>query len=178
MTTTVETLIDGVIEREGGFVDHPDDPGGATNFGVTRKALSEWLGREASVEDVRNMSVEVAKAIYRSEYFIKPGLVDLPEVLHAVMLDAAVHHDPTDSIRMLQRVLSFWGMKPGPIDGLVGPRTMRAAETVCAIRPRVLIVALIEHRRHYMENLVRNKPSLDVFFGGWMNRLNKLLELA
>lgn len=178
MTTTVETLIDDVIEREGGFVDHPADRGGATNFGVTRRTLSDWLGRAASVDDVRSMSLEVARAIYRSEYFIRPGLADLPEPLHAVMLDASVHHGPATAIRMLQRLLSLWGMDPGPIDGVVGPKTMRAAEMACAGRHRDLTVALIEHRRHFMKEIVETDRSQAVFFNGWMNRLNKLLEVA
>lgn len=178
MTTNIDGLIDGVIEREGGFVNHPADRGGPTNRGVTQKALSEWLGRAAGADEVRNLSIEVARSIYRSNYFILPGISDLPEPLHAVMLDAAVHHGPATAIRMLQRLLTLWKIDPGPIDGVVGERTMLAASVACGERARDLTVALIEHRRHFMKEIVEADRSQMVFFNGWMNRLNKLMEVA
>lgn len=84
-------MLDGIIAREGGFVDNPADHGGATSYGITQAALSTWLGRPASVAEVRALDVDTAKAIYARNYFTAPHLDQLPTLIQPVMLDAAVN---------------------------------------------------------------------------------------
>ena len=81
MKTEFNEIIEEVLEAEGGFVNDPDDLGGATNFGVTQKSYSAFLGSEASVDDVRNMTRDEAKECYKKDFW-NPAKVDrLPDNL-------------------------------------------------------------------------------------------------
>lgn len=105
---TVDTIIDGIVEREGGYVDHPSDKGGPTKFGITATTLGEWrqLHRPATREEVRHLSVAEARQIYHLRYVRNPGFERIPfEPLRAQLCDFAVNSGPARAIRWLQRVL-------------------------------------------------------------------------
>jgi lysozyme family protein len=121
--TSVEDIIDHVIDEwEGKFSLHPHDRGGATNFGVTQTVYSEYLGRPASVEEVRLMPRAHAVRIYRSRYWDKPGIGRLPEALQAVVFDMAVNMGPKTAIRLLQQSLNGLG-RGIAADGVIGKIT-------------------------------------------------------
>jgi lysozyme family protein len=111
-----------VFELEGGFVDHPRDPGGATKFGITRATLAEARDRPASVADVRGLTRAEAAAIYRRLYWREAGCDRLPPGLDLVVFDFAVHAGPARAAKVLQGVL---GLKQ---DGVIGAVTQKAAE--------------------------------------------------
>jgi lysozyme family protein len=82
-----------VYAREGGFANHSQDPGGATNMGITIGTLSRWLGRKATVEDVKNLTKEEATKIYRAYYWEPSGAskaTDYPTAL--LLMDSGVLH--------------------------------------------------------------------------------------
>jgi lysozyme family protein len=82
-----------ISQWEGGFVNHPDDPGGATNMGITIGTLSRWLGRKATVEDVKNLTREEANKIYRAYYWEPSGASKAPDYKTALLLmDSGVLH--------------------------------------------------------------------------------------
>lgn len=112
-----------VLRHEGGFVNHPADPGGATKFGITLNTLSRARGRPASVEDVRRLTEAEAAAIYRRLYWEPLRPDELPGGLALALFDFAVHSGPARALRVLQGLL---GVEP---DGLMGPLTLNAART-------------------------------------------------
>jgi lysozyme family protein len=90
---TPNEIIDALIRREGGFVDHKDDKGKATKYGITQATLAEWLGRPASVDDVKALTEHEAREIYREEYITRPGFLGIEnEAVRALAVDCAVNH--------------------------------------------------------------------------------------
>jgi lysozyme family protein len=171
MTPAVERMIDDVIRREGGFVDHPHDRGGPTNFGITQATLSRHLGRPAGVADVRRLSRATAREIYRREYFERPRIGQLPARIQPFVLDAAVNHGPGQAIRFVQRVCNGAGFGPLAVDGACGPRTSLAAADAARAMGDWLLAALVEERRNFYLALVERRPEQRVFLDGWLNRL-------
>jgi lysozyme family protein len=116
-----EQAVEIVLRHEGGFVHHPDDPGGATQFGITRETLSRVRGRPATIEDVQALTRAEAVAVYRGLYWDAVCAEDLPPGLDLAVFDFAVNSGPVRAVRMLQAVLGV------AADGIVGPVTLKAA---------------------------------------------------
>jgi lysozyme family protein len=171
MSRSVEQMIDDVIRREGGYVDHPQDRGGPTNFGVTQATLSRHLGRPASADEVRRLTRTVAAEIYRREYYEAPAIDALPARIQAFVFDAAVNHGPGRAIRFLQQVCDAAGFGPLAADGQCGPRTRQAAADADRAMGDWLLAALVEERRNFYLALVERDPGQRVFLRGWLNRL-------
>jgi lysozyme family protein len=171
MSRSVEQMIDHVIRREGGYVDHPQDRGGPTKFGITQATLSRHLGRPVSAEEVRRLERGVAVEIYRREYYGKPRLEMLPERIQPFMFDAAVNHGPGRAIRFVQQVCNDAGFGPVAVDGACGPLTGRVAAAAERAMGDWLLAALVEERRNFYYALVERDPAQRVFLKGWLNRL-------
>ena len=171
MPRSVEQMIDDVIRREGGYVDHPRDRGGPTNFGITQSTLSRHLGRPASADEVRRLGRTVAAEIYRREYYQAPGIDALPARIRPFVFDAAVNHGPGRAIRFVQEVCNAAGFGPLAVDGQCGPRTRRAAAAAERAMGDWLLAALVEERRNFYLALVERDPAQRVFLPGWLNRL-------
>ncbi len=116
-----EQAVEIVLQHEGGFVHHPQDPGGATKFGITRETLSRVRGRPVTIEDVRALTRAEAVAVYRGLYWDAVRAEDLPPGLDLAVFDLAVNSGPARAARMLQTVLGV------AADGIVGPVTLNAA---------------------------------------------------
>ena len=126
----VQDMAREIVAREGGFVDDPDDPGGATNFGVTigtMRRLGIDLNRYGHVDsrDVRALTAAQAVDIYVQHYFVTPRIAQLPQVLHASVFDMYVNAG-SNAIKVLQRLLTQMGFACRP-DGVIGPVTIAAA---------------------------------------------------
>lgn len=171
MPLSVEGMIDDVIRREGGFVDHPADRGGPTKFGITQATLSRHLGRPATAREVAGLSDDVAREIYRHHYYEAPQIDRLPPRIQPLVLDAAVNHGAPRAIRMVQRVCVAAGFGPLRIDGVVGPRTRRVADACERAMGDWLVAALVEERRNFYHGLVARDPGQRVFLDGWLNRI-------
>ncbi len=170
MPKTVDVMIDAILKHEGGYVDHPADRGGPTNFGITQRTLSAWLKRQASKEDVRHLKVETARAIYRRNYFEAPRINRLPAALQPQLFDMAVHHGPGGAIKMLQELLTELGY-PCKVDGGIGPQTASQAEKAWADLGQQLCNALCDKRARFCESLCEADASQAVFLAGWLNRV-------
>jgi len=109
-----------ILEYEGGFVNHPDDPGAATNMGITTKTLSRWLRRPATEDDIRNLNVGTAKVIYQEYYWNPIDGHNLPPGVNLVVFDMAVNAGVTRAIKMLQECVGV------TVDGIIGPNTLAA----------------------------------------------------
>ncbi|MBK1725689.1 glycoside hydrolase family 108 protein [Halorhodospira neutriphila] len=162
-----ETIIDHIIEREGGFVHDPDDRGGATRYGVTRETLSEYRGEPASVEDVRQLTEAEARQIYRKWYVEGPGYDAVEDgALRALLVDSAVQHGPSRATRWLQRAA---GAKA---DGVFGPQT---AEAVSSRPADQLYAGVLRRRAEAYGQLITEDPSQARFAHGWMRRLGEFI---
>jgi lysozyme family protein len=147
-----------VLRQEGGFVQEPRDPGGATNFGITRETLSRARGHPASVEDVRRLTEDEAASIYRRLYWDAVQADGLPSGVDLAVFDLAVHSGPSRAVRMLQGVLDI------EADGLVGPVTLTAARKA---DPADTIRRLTRGRLDFLARL----GTWPAFGRGWRRRV-------
>lgn len=175
----IDSMINGILRREGGYVDHPDDRGGATNFGVTQQTLSDYLGRSASKDDVRNMDIELAREIYRKNYYYGPKIDRLPEAIQAFVFDCSINHGAVRAIKFVQKVCNAAGIAEQiGVDGKMGPASERAAAATQDSLGSEFLNELIEERRRFYQAIVERDPSQEVFLAGWMNRVNEFSNLA
>jgi lysozyme family protein len=155
-------MLDQLIEREGGYVNHSADRGGPTKYGITAKTLGIWLGlnRAATIAEVRALTRDEAKAIYRARY-LKPFECVPVDELRAQLFDFAVNAGPRAAIVALQRILKV------PVDGILGPRTLAA---VIALPWRDVNNKLVAERLNHYADIVADDISQVVFFRGWIAR--------
>lgn len=168
---TVEDSLALVLRHEGGFVDDPDDPGGATNFGITQATLAVWRGHDVTVEEVAVLTADEALDIYRHLYVAEPGLDRLPGLLRPVMIDAAVNHGPAQAVHLLQHVINRTGADEILEDGMLGPATRLAAEETVSRLGAWLVTALVEERRRFYFRLADRRPESAKFLTGWLRRI-------
>jgi lysozyme family protein len=164
-------MISEIIRREGGYVNHPADRGGPTNMGVTQATLSGWLGREATIADVKALTEMEAREIYERNYLTGPRINSLPEQIVPFVFDASINHGPRSAVKMVQRVCNEAGFGPGDVDGVIGPQTRIMAEKAQRDMGGLFLAALVEERRNVYRKIVAANPSQQVFLNGWMNRV-------
>ncbi len=170
----VEQLLDDILRREGGFVDHPDDRGGPTKFGITLQVLASYLGRAVTRNDVRELSEDLAREIYKRNYFYGAKIDTLPEAIQAFVFDSAVNHGQGRAIKFVQEVCNDAGYaKRLRVDGLMGPNTCRAAEWAQETMAAGFLQALVEKRRNFYYLIAELRPSQQVFLKGWLNRIDE-----
>jgi len=165
MKQNFEFSLNHVLKHEGGWADHPKDPGGATMKGVTLATYSDWLGRPASKEELRNISDGHLREIYKTRYWDAVRGDDLPSGLDYVVFDMAVNSGPGRAVRMLQSAV---GATP---DGAIGPKTLAAVQ---AQNPETLIATFQRNRQHFLEAL----PTFATFGKGWTRRVNEAGDIA
>jgi len=153
-----ENAVGLVLQHEGGFVQHPSDPGGATNFGITHATLARARGHSVSVDDVRNLTREGAIAIYRRLYWDAVRAEELPPGLDLAVFDLAVHSGPLRAVRLLQAVLGV------EADGIVGPVTLAAAR-------RADVPQAIGRLTSMRLRVLRRLATWPVFGRGWQRRV-------
>jgi lysozyme family protein len=182
---TVEEIAAAIVAREGGYVDDPDDPGGATNHGVTigtMRALGLDLDGNGRVNaaDVRRLDKAQAARIYVEHYFRRPRLDRLPPAVQPSVFDMQVNAG-ANAVKILQRLLSRMGF-PCTDDGLIGPRTEAAARAAAIAAPGHLADAYGIARRNYYYALADARPASRKFArrkdggkGGWITRAEEFI---
>lgn len=166
----VEAMIEDILRREGGFVDHPSDRGGPTNFGITLRTLASWRRKDVSRDDVRRMTQTEAREIYKGRYFLQPRVDRLPAVLQPVTFDMCIHHGPASAIKMLQDVLQAVH-PPCDVDGGIGEETLESAtKALEKAGAKTLIDKVVDRRVALFEEIVSKDPSQRVFLKGWLRR--------
>ncbi|MEJ2037996.1 MAG: glycosyl hydrolase 108 family protein [Desulfosarcinaceae bacterium] len=171
---TIDDMINDILRREGGYVDHPADRGGPTNHGITIKTLSNYIGRAALKSEVESLSEDVARDIYERNYYAAPRVDRLPPEIQPFIFDCAVNHGPRRAIKFVQSVVNQAGYDPPlSVDGAMGPNTRRGAEWAQREMGPVFLEALMEERRNFYRLIVRERPSQKVFLAGWMNRVDE-----
>ena len=154
-----------ILRHEGGYVDHPRDPGGATNLGVTIGTLSDWLGRPATKSEVRALTVSDVAPIYRQNYWNRVRGDDLPMGVNLVTFDASVNSGPARGARWLQRAV---GTKA---DGVVGDITIAATKKA---DPKVTVKRSTDDRLGFLQGL----RTWSTFGRGWGRRVGEIRALG
>lgn len=155
-----------VLRHEGGYVDHPADPGGCTNHGITRATLAAWRRKPVTCAAVAALDGAEARAIYRAHYWNAVRGDDLPSGLDLVVFDAAVNSGRRRAVSWLQQAV---GAEP---DGAIGPRTLAAVRAVND-RP-----ALIRRLCALRLDFLRRLPTWPDFGRGWQRRVDAVLHRA
>ena len=183
---SVETIAKDIVAREGGFVNDPDDPGGATKYGVTihtMRHLGLDLDRDGDidVQDVKMLTREQAEAIFIKHYFEKPGIARLPEPLQASVFDMYVNAGG-NAVKILQRLLRQMGQDI-TVDGAIGPQTAQAAQHAFHMAPEHLVDAYGIARRNYYFRLADRRVASRKYArtrsgqkGGWIKRAEDFIS--
>ena len=175
-----------IVAREGGFVNDPSDPGGATNHGVTMatlRALARDVTHDGQVDvaDVRALTTDDAVEIFLSQYFDRPGLSRLPGALQASVFDMYVNAGAM-AVKLLQRVLKTLGYALND-DGVIGHATMTAAGDETTKGPQALIDRYGIARREFYYALAdarlasrKYACARDGGKGGWITRAESFIS--
>lgn len=167
---TVQQLIEEALNHEGGYVNHPADKGGPTNLGITQQTLTEYLGRPASIEDVKNLTKETATEIYVRKYLSGPRIDTLPDPTQRQIFDIAINSGPKTAVKILQRVVNAAGFGPITVDGVLGPKTRVCVENAQNEMHGYFQNAIVDERIKFYESIVANNPKQAVFLKGWKRR--------
>lgn len=182
---TVEEIAAAIVAREGGFVNDPDDPGGATKYGVTlgtmqRLGLDLTRDGRVDVADVKVLTRAQAQDIFIEHYFRKPGLAELPVALQPSVFDMYVNAG-TNAVKTLQRLVSRMGF-PAKDDGLIGPLTLTAVRAAAESAPAHFADAYGIARRNYYYALADQRPASRKYArsttgakGGWITRAEQFI---
>jgi lysozyme family protein len=182
---TIRQIAEEIVAREGGFVNDPDDPGGATNYGVTigtLRALRHDTDQDGDVDvaDLRGLTRSQATDIFLRHYYERPGIARLPEEVQASLFDMYVNAG-ANAVKVLQRMLARKGFRCAD-DGAIGPQTIAAATALAATAPGALNLAYGSARRDYYYALGDARPASRKFArrrdggkGGWILRAEAFL---
>lgn len=171
-----QDIFNAVIDREGGYVDHPNDPGGPTRWGVT-EAVARAHGYSG---DMRNFSREQALIIFNSDYWIKPHFNKINEISSIIaveLCDTGINMGPVVCVKWLQRWLNVFNKENTlysdlKVDGVIGNKTLIALQRFLALRgiegEMVLLKALnCSQGQHYLE-LAEQRYANESFIYGWL----------
>ena len=182
----MEQIATEIVAREGGYVNDPDDPGGATNFGVTLATLQR-LGIDRTgdgridARDVKALTRADAERIFVEHYFRKPRLAELPASVQASVFDMYVNAG-ANAVKILQKLVTRMGF-PASADGVIGPRTIMAARQADAAAPGYFADAYGIERRNYYYAIADARPASRKYArtkaggkGGWITRAEEFIS--
>lgn len=179
MSRTIDKIIDDVIAKEGGFVDHKDDRGGATNWGITEAVAraNGWKGA------MRDMPRQFAVDVYRKRYVEQPGfakVAGISEPIAAELVDTGVNMGPSIAAQILQRALNVLNRQGNDYpdiarDGMIGPATLASLRAFLTKRGtlgerRLLALLNALQGARYVE-LAEKRAANESFMFGWLERI-------
>jgi len=182
---SVRQIAQEIVTREGGYVNDPDDPGGATNFGVTihtMRRLGLDLDRDGAItpRDVRMLTRDRAVDIFLEHYFDRPLIAELPQVLQPSVFDMYVNAGG-NAVKILQRLLIEMGYDVA-VDGALGPQSLAAVRAAHRASPQDLVDAYGIARRNYYFRLADRRVASRKYArtraggkGGWIKRAEEFM---
>ena len=153
-----DEIIEKVLEHEGGYVNDPKDLGGETKYGITKRFYPDV--------DIKNLTVEQAKEIYKKDYWDRNRVESLPQNLWHIYFDMCVNMGKRTAVKVLQRAAVNKG-KDIEVDGGLGPMTIGALKGVELDRVRA-------YRVKFYVDLITDKPEQEKFFLGWFRRATEV----
>jgi len=168
-----------ILQHEGGWVNNPNDPGGATNYGISLRFLAEHPedgdfdgDGDVDAEDIKGMSVDDAKKIYNKYWWVKYGYGKLnDQTIATKVFDFSVNMGASRAHKLLQQALNkAFGLKL-TVDGILGPASFSVLNSIAdGDQEQKLITAYCNEAWAFYQGLVANNPKLAVFQKGWKNR--------
>ena len=155
---TFDEIIEKVLEHEGGYVNDPKDLGGETKYGITKRFYPDI--------DIKNLTIEQATDIYKSDYWDKNKVESLPQNLWHIYFDMCVNMGKRTAVKVLQRAANNKG-KDIDVDGGLGPMTIGALKGVELDRVRAF-------RVKYYVDLITARPEQEKFYLGWFRRATEV----
>lgn len=154
-----------LLEHEGGYVNHPSDPGGETNLGVTRAVYEQYAGRQVMDGEMEGLTHDDVYPIYRENYWNRVRGDDLPSGVDWSVFDWGVNSGTSRAAKALQRIA---GVEQ---DGGIGPMTLQA---VLEVEP----AEIVEQMHHMRDGFYRSLSTFDTFGRGWTRRNDETKEQA
>jgi lysozyme family protein len=165
MKENFDSILKAVLRHEGGFSNHVSDPGGMTNLGVTKAVWEEWVGHPVTEKDMKALTPDAVKAMYRRKYWDKVQGDLLPTGVDHAVFDFAVNSGPGRAAKYLQELI---GTKA---DGFIGPQTL----TILAQKdPKQVVADYNAKRQAFLEGL----PTFSTFGKGWTRRVSEVTQEA
>jgi lysozyme family protein len=158
MQSNWQKAFEQMLASEGGYVNHPSDPGGRTNLGVTQKVWEEWVGRESNEKEMRSLTPEMVEPLYKRKFWDACKCDEMPSGIDYLVFDFAVNAGPGRSAKILQTAV---GVTP---DGGIGPMTLAAVNQFSAEE-------LVEKFSQAKEDFYRSLNTFETFGKGWLNRV-------
>ena len=165
MKENFDTALKALLKHEGGYVNHPSDPGGMTNLGVTKTVWEEWVGHPVDEKQMRALTPELVAPLYKKKYWDKVCGDELPTGVDLAVFDLAVNSGPGRAAKMLQKVLGV------AQDGAIGPQTLLKAVNIDSSK---LVADYNAERLAFLMAL----PTWDTFGKGWGRRVAEVTEQA
>lgn len=165
MEANFQRSLAAVLKHEGGYVDHPADPGGATNMGITFATLQAWRGKPITKVDVQNLTKSEAGQIYKARYWDRLNADHLPYGVDYAVFDFGVNSGVSRSAMYLQEIVGV------AQDGKIGPITLAAVAKWDSVK---LVEKLCANRLAFVKRL----STWPTFGKGWSRRISEVLHLA
>ena len=165
MNGNFDKCMEMLLAHEGGYVNHPSDPGGMTNLGVTKRTYDEFNGTDIDEEGMRNLTVEDVTPIYRRNYWERCRCQDLPDGIDWAVFDWAVNSGTGRAAKALQRAVGTLE------DGAIGSQTLMCVGNE---KPEEIINRIAIHR----DSFYRSLSTFDTFGRGWLRRNDETREQA
>jgi lysozyme family protein len=167
MQSNFEICLKLMLEHEGGYVNHPSDPGGRTNLGVTQRVWEEWVGHEVDEKQMRALTPETVAPLYKRKYWDAIRADDLVDGVDYCVFDVAVNSGPGRAIKFLQSCVGVTA------DGGFGPATMAAVKK-SEEDPARLIEMYCAKRLEFLQSL----KTFETFGKGWSRRVQEVKDKA
>lgn len=151
-----------ILGHEGGYVNHPSDPGGATNLGITIATFRRYIKRDGTIADLKALTIQQAVVVYKAQYWDKVRGDELPSGVDYTVADFAVNSGPHRAAVYLQKALGVTQ------DGAIGPNTIAAAR---AADPKKVIRKINADRLAFMKR-IRRGELWKTFGRGWQRRVD------
>lgn len=165
MQENFDKCMEMLLQHEGGFVNHPSDPGGMTNLGITKKTYDDFYGTNIDEWEMRRLEKSHVTPIYREKYWLKCKCHELPSGVDWAVFDWAVNSGPGRAAKALQRAVGALE------DGAIGPKTLEAVKASNR-------VDIIEQMANEREAFYRSLSTFDTFGRGWLRRNDETMEQA
>lgn len=161
MTEGFEKAVELILKHEGGYVNHPDDPGGETNFGIAKRSYPDV--------DIAKLTENDAKRIYKEDYWDKVRGDQMPAGIALMVFDTAVNMGISRAGKFLQEVVNA-----NPIDGIIGSGTLSNVDNAWKNNSEFVLTSYANKRLDYYKKL----STFDTFGKGWTRRVEETLEAA